>query len=269
MKSAIVAGLIFSLVVLIGGCAAGPSATSQTPTQASSSPSIASSPTPAVTPTHYSIALSSGPTGAEIWLNRTDTGHITPYKFRAELGEHTVVFKLDGYIEREERIKVVDQDTSFFVTLDKIPPTAEEIAAKEAAEAEALRLKEEAEAERVAAEAEKIAQQEADFKASAQEIEYKVFKKSPDKFIGTVLTYTGHVVQIMEDSGITFIRLEVTDLGYDIWTDVVGVFFDGGLDVYDDDIITVWGKGRGTYTYTSQANYNITIPSMTAWYVEK
>jgi hypothetical protein len=239
--------LVIAMAILLAGCAVLSPATEPTsssvptpgehPTTTSiptPTPAPAPKPTPTTPPPPqtYIVSLESIPSGAHAWLNGNDTGQETPFTFNAENGTHTVVLKLDGYQDCADRI-YVNMNVAKTEILQKIVESPEA------------------------------------YKAKAQEIEYKVLEKSPDKFKGTFLTFTGKVVQIIEDSGVTFMRVEVTDLGYSIYTDVVGVFYQGSIDVYKDDIITFWGEGSGTYSYKSQAGWNIEIPSVKAKYVEK
>ncbi|WP_054835440.1 hypothetical protein [Methanobrevibacter arboriphilus] len=106
---------------------------------------------------------------------------------------------------------------------------------------------------------------EAEYKDICESISFKKLDKNPDAMIGKNVTYTGKVVQIMETGGITEIRL-ATDGSYN---DIVYVNYDGTVDVYEGDTITIWGgEVLGSYSYTSQANYQITLPEIQAWYIE-
>ncbi|MGE7604381.1 hypothetical protein ACQKL5_18185 [Peribacillus sp. NPDC097675] len=143
--------------------------------------------------------------------------------------------------------------------------------AKEEAKAE-LAAKKKAEAEkRAKEEAEKKAKEEAAAKkANAKPIEYNRLKKNPDKMIGEYTKYTGKVVQIQEEEDFTAIRLAVTktSYGYDP-NDIIMVMYAGTTDYIEDDVITVYGTISGKYNYTSQAGWEISIPSMLAEEFEK
>lgn len=228
MKKLYLVGIVL-LSLMVVSCSAPPS---ESPSPSSNIPS-STSPSISPTPATYSVLLKSDPSGAHIWLNGNDTGSKTPYSFTAEPGEHTVVLKLEGYQNLQDRIRVVDKNVIRMEDLLLILETPEE------------------------------------YKAKAQTIEYRVLEKTPDKYKGMVLTYTGHVVQIMEDAGVTFMRVEVTQGEYGTWSDVIGVIYMGSLDIFDDDIVTFWGPGSGTYEYESQAGWKISIPSVLAKYVEK
>jgi hypothetical protein len=64
--------------------------------------------------------------------------------------------------------------------------------------------------------------------------------------------------------------VSVTDEGYGIWDDNVAVAFDGKLaHVFEKDIVRVWGVCVGQFSYTSVANYSMTVPLIHARYVTK
>ena len=154
--------------------------------------------------------------------------------------------------------------------------TPEEKAAREAKEAEEKALaeqkaKEEAEAKAKAEEEARLkAEQElAAKKANAQPIDYAQLKKNPDRYKGEYVKYTGEILQILEGDNITHIRLAVTktSYGYD-FNDVIFVEYPGYTDFVDEDIVTVYGEIYGSYSYESQAGYNITLPGLIADTVE-
>ena len=148
----------------------------------------------------------------------------------------------------------------------------EEKAAREQKEAEEKALaeqkaKEEAEAAAKAAEEARIAEEKAavEKKANAQSIEYGQLKKNPDRYAGEYVKYTGEILQILEGNGITNIRLSVSKSSYGYNSnDVIFIEYDGYTDFVDEDIITVYGEIYGSYSYESQAGYNITLPGLIA-----
>jgi len=97
---------------------------------------------------------------------------------------------------------------------------------------------------------------------------YKELIKNSDRFIGNVVVYSGKVIQIQEEkNGDGFIRL---NLDNDLFSDeIIFVNYSKSTDVVEDDLVTIYGILNGSYTYTSQANYNITIPSLNAGVIEK
>jgi hypothetical protein len=92
--------------------------------------------------------------------------------------------------------------------------------------------------------------------------------KDPDSYSGTRCKYTGKIVQIMQSGGSTDIRMDITHGAWDIWSDTIYVNFQGTTPAVQDNIITVYGAVKGSYTYTSQADYKITLPLVEAKYVD-
>jgi len=109
-----------------------------------------------------------------------------------------------------------------------------------------------------------------DYKAKCKTYEYRVLDKDADKLSGEYIRQRGQIIQIMEETSTTVIRLSVTRLSYR-WSinDIVYVVYPGATEVYVDDVVTVWGQIAGQHTYTSVAGYNITVPRIDAKYIEK
>ena len=62
--------------------------------------------------------------------------------------------------------------------------------------------------------------------------------------------------------------VSVTNMGYGYWDNNVAVAYEGRLaHVYEKDIVTVWGTCLGQYSYTSVANFDMTVPAIEAKYV--
>lgn len=94
-------------------------------------------------------------------------------------------------------------------------------------------------------------------------VDYKQLAKDPGSFDGTVTTFTGQIVQIQQSGNQGIIRLAVTKTDYG-WnsSDIVYVTYNQPTQAVQDDIVTVTGPLTGSETYTSEANYQITVPSM-------
>ena len=133
--------------------------------------------------------------------------------------------------------------------------------AKAKADAE-QKAKEEADAKALE---ELVKKEAAEKKANAQTIDYAQLKKNPDRYEGEYVKYTGEIVQIMEDNDMTNIRLAVTmnSDGYDI-SEVIFIEYAGYTDFVDEDIVTIYGEVYGSYSYESQAGYNIWVPGILA-----
>lgn len=95
---------------------------------------------------------------------------------------------------------------------------------------------------------------------NGKRLSYALIKKNPDRFFGVPWNFTGKIVEISEAKGVTLCRLT---LDY-YQNDVVFVMAIGETDFVENDIVDVLGILNGTYSYTSQAGWNITIPSMIA-----
>lgn len=106
------------------------------------------------------------------------------------------------------------------------------------------------------------------YKAKCQPLDYRVVSKNADNYIGQFYYIRGQVFQIQESGNSTFMLVSVTDKGYGIWGDNVAVFFDGKTDALEGSIVRVWGECGGNYTYTSIAQYTITVPKINAEYLE-
>lgn len=107
-------------------------------------------------------------------------------------------------------------------------------------------------------------------KNQAVTVDYKELEKDPGSFSGQDAKFTGQVLQIQESGGYGVMRLAVTKESYG-WNagDVVYVEYVNHTDAVEGDIVTVYGQLTGSETYKSQANFEITIPSMIACSIEQ
>jgi hypothetical protein len=106
--------------------------------------------------------------------------------------------------------------------------------------------------------------------SQAKKISFANLNKDPNSFNGIDAEFTGQIIQIQESDGQGMIRLDVTKEDYG-WsgTDIIYITYTGHNDFVENDVVTVYGVLQGSYTYTSQSNYQITLPSMEACSVEK
>ncbi|MGC9517930.1 MAG: hypothetical protein ACP5C3_09580 [Methanomicrobiales archaeon] len=104
---------------------------------------------------------------------------------------------------------------------------------------------------------------ESEYKASCKVISFKELNKNPDGHAGERVKVSGRVIQIMEGYG-TDIRMDVNDN----YGDTVYVTYDRTTSALEDSYITVYGEVYGSYTYESQAGWQITLPMIQAKYVE-
>lgn len=124
------------------------------------------------------------------------------------------------------------------------------------------------EAARQAREA-RAAAQVANYKGRAVTIPYNELNKDADAQAGKIVTYTGQIFQIQEDSasGGGIMLLSVTNDGYGFWTDNVWVNYRGHISQNEGDSITVWGKVEGSKSYDTQVGGTTYVPEVTAKYV--
>lgn len=181
-------------------------------------------------------------------------------------GQVKEVVKKDPELTEEEKADLAKKEAEE----KAIAETKKKAVAEAAALAEANRKK--AEAEKKAKDeadakalAELIAKEKAEKKANAQTIAYAQLKKNPDRYAGEYVKYTGEIVQILEGSDMTNIRLAVTknSYGYD-FNDLVFIEYLGYTDFVDGDIVTIYGEVYGAHSYESQAGYNISLPGIVA-----
>ncbi len=105
---------------------------------------------------------------------------------------------------------------------------------------------------------------------ASQPIDYKELSKNPDTFKSNQTTFMGQVIQIQESNGVGFMRLAVDkdSFGWNT-SDIVLVDYQGHTDAVENDVVTVGGIMEGSQTYTSQANFQITVPLMYACSIQE
>lgn len=111
---------------------------------------------------------------------------------------------------------------------------------------------------------------EAQYKASAKAIPYVQLEKDPDALAGTVVVYTGQVVQYDSATTTSNLRINVTPDGFGGYTDTIWLDVDPAqtTKVFRDTVIKFWGTVVGAYTYTSVSGAQITIPEVDAKYIQ-
>lgn len=134
-----------------------------------------------------------------------------------------------------------------------------EIAAKEA-QKEADRLEEEQKAQE---EAERLAEEEARLAEEAKGYEtgitFNDISRTPDKYTGKKVKFTGMILQVVEDSSLNSGRMS-TKGKYD---DVIYFAYDPNIiDVrlLEDDMITIYGTFSQLFTYQTVLGNNVTLP---------
>lgn len=93
-------------------------------------------------------------------------------------------------------------------------------------------------------------------------ITYEQLARNPDKYEGEKATFSGEVLQVMEEEDMTMIRLAV-DGNYDTVM-MLGIPKSLKLEsrILEKDYITVRGTSKGIITYESSFSGNITVPAL-------
>lgn len=93
---------------------------------------------------------------------------------------------------------------------------------------------------------------------------YEAVARTPDDYKGSLLTFSGRVLQVIDGTSETDLRI-ATDGGYD---DVILVGYDpsimSGTRILEDDNVTVYGTCIGLYTYESTLGASISVPALYA-----
>lgn len=113
-------------------------------------------------------------------------------------------------------------------------------------------------------------QREATFKANAITIPFNQLNKSPERYAGDKVKYTGQIFQIQEaPSGGGLMLLSVTNEGYDFWSDQVWVNYEGRVQGAEEDIVTVYGTVIGSKSYDTQIGGERSVPELQARYIDE
>ncbi len=116
--------------------------------------------------------------------------------------------------------------------------------------------------------------EEQEYKKQCEKISYEDLARNPDKYSYDDFTFTGEVIQVMDDGYDTILRINVTSykVGDSVFykdTIYAEVRIDKGADrILEDDIITVWGYCTGLETYESIFGQQISIPGFRIEYYE-
>lgn len=111
---------------------------------------------------------------------------------------------------------------------------------------------------------------EEDFKAACGEMGYKDLARSAGELIGTKVKFQGEIQQVVYEAeeGESQYLISVTKDEFDLWTDNVYVYLDSDSKFLDYDIVTLYGEVSGEEEYTSILGESITVPAITAVYMD-
>lgn len=118
---------------------------------------------------------------------------------------------------------------------------------------------------------EEAREKEKQFKEECKKYSFEQLARNPDKMKGKNVKITGEVIQVMEGMYTNSLRLNMTKNEYDWYEDTIYVTYvpeDGADKILEDDIITIWGTTAGEYSYTSVMGATITLPYVSAEYLE-
>ncbi|MGH1263286.1 toxin regulator [Bacillus cereus] len=173
--------------------------------------------------------------------------------------------------ENKELQAKVDEAKPYFELAEKERQAKIEEGKRKEAEAKAQKEAEEKakadEKARADAEAKRLTEEKAK-KGYDTGITYDQLARTPDQFKGEKVKLKGKVVQVMEGTGKTQIRLAVGS-NYD--TILFGEFDTSIVQsrVLENDVITVMGSSTGILTYKSTMGGNISIPGMVIEKIEQ
>lgn len=109
-------------------------------------------------------------------------------------------------------------------------------------------------------------------KNNCVEYTYEQIARDPDDYIGKYAKFTGEVIQIMEYSDETILRVDITLSKYGYYSDTIYVVYNktnkSNGRILEDDIVTMYGVMDGMESYTSILNSEINLPKFEAYHIE-
>ena len=99
---------------------------------------------------------------------------------------------------------------------------------------------------------------------------YKELARDPNTYVGKQAKFVGKVIQVTEGSGITVMRINVTQNSYS-WEDTFYVTYtpkSGEPRILEDDIVTMYGELQPLKTYTTVMGASVSIPALEAKFID-
>lgn len=109
------------------------------------------------------------------------------------------------------------------------------------------------------------------YKNRCQRIAYDDLARTPDKYEGELVKFSGYVVQVCSEASSPFYYSTYRVATSGRYNNVVFIYVDNygsGERILEDDYITFYGVYDGLYTYTTVMGASITIPSIKVAYVD-
>lgn len=106
---------------------------------------------------------------------------------------------------------------------------------------------------------------------SCQSYAFKDLARNADALAGKRIVAKGEVIQVQTEGNYYAMRVNITKGSYGIWSDTVYVVYlkpSGADNIIEDDIITFYGEIDGNTSYTSVMGATITLPKITAEYID-
>ena len=101
--------------------------------------------------------------------------------------------------------------------------------------------------------------------------DYETLARDPKTYIGKKAMFRGEVIQVIEDSGITVLRVNVNQDEWGYWEDTMYVWYIPMPDeprILEDDIITMYGEMQDLMSYETVMGSTVTIPQLYAQYID-
>ena len=104
-------------------------------------------------------------------------------------------------------------------------------------------------------------------------LDYKAVARDPDAYTGKNYTFTGKVLQVLEEDlgSTTYTVMRIGTGGYSYYDNVVYAIYyrpDGEKRILEDDLVTVYAECEGLHTYESVRGDEITIPKFSIESIE-
>ncbi len=108
-------------------------------------------------------------------------------------------------------------------------------------------------------------------------IDYTSLARNPNQYKGNYYTFTGEVIQVLNDGNDVTLRVNVTPKRYTYSNEtyyedtiLVSYTYSNSYEsrILEDDIITIYGQSIGTYTYEAITGAPITVPAIIAGYID-
>lgn len=110
------------------------------------------------------------------------------------------------------------------------------------------------------------------YKENCGKYTYKEIARNPENYYGKQITFTGEVIQVVEESKNSIeLRINVTKNEYDFYEDTIYCTYSyktGESRILENDIITLYGICKGSTSYISLFGEKITLPSVDIKYID-